>query len=141
MQLFPIYQLSLLGVGEPGVPNRERIIMRPMEELNLGEYLVCLGYLEDDDSLSPIPDNLFYFGDRFVAPPSWIILYTGPGRDIESKIKGEREKAYVFHWEKNHTVFNHPHIVPLLLRVDGLSFTPPVRDIGQATRRSLTHKG
>ncbi len=138
MQFFPISQLSLLGVGDPGIPNRERIIMRPTEEINLGEYFMILGYIENDKSITPIPNNLFYFGNVLVAPPSWVTLYTGPGRDIESRLKHSKEHVHVFHWNRNHTAFVDPNVVPLLLRIDSLSYTVPVLSVGKPSQGNLT---
>lgn len=111
-----VHELSLVGVADAGVPNQERIILRPMESVNLAPFGLFLGFTNPDGSARPLLDNFFWFGEVIVSPPSWIIVYTGPGEFQQSKLPDREEQAYVYHWGKPATVFGQG-MVPLLFRL------------------------
>src|SRR5437868_6564731 len=118
MKFLPIYQVSLHSVSNAGVPNQECIVLRPQERVNLAEYFICLGHISQDGTVVPVRDYFFFFGDRWVEPPSWVMLFTGPGEVIETVIRETKQKAYIFHWSKKHTIFHSPEFVPVLFHVD-----------------------
>jgi hypothetical protein len=113
----PVFQLSLFGVVDPGVPNRERILIRPTELVNLAQCGIFLGIKDGDEATTPLNDQFFWFGDLDVSPPSWLIVYTGPGSFEESKLPDSGQTAYSFHWGKEKTVFHAPNIVPVVFKM------------------------
>ncbi len=115
-----IDEIRFKEVADAGVPNRERIILRPTREVNLGEYVLTLA-VDRDGLLQPIPDQLLWFGDETVAPPAWVFIYTGPGTRRLTTVEGSTDAAVVLHWNRNKTVFipNGP-IKPVLFRLGGM---------------------
>jgi hypothetical protein len=119
-----IHELSIVGVADVNVPNQERIIIRPTQSVNLAGFGLYIGWLKANGMITPYPDHFLWFGELFVAPPSWIIVYSGPGKFQQTHVNDGRETAYVYHWGKSHTVFGQPGIVAALFRFDGILIGP-----------------
>jgi hypothetical protein len=135
MLLPPIVELTLVGVAGRNDPNRERIILRPTEPVNLGAFGLFLGYKTDEGRTIPLADSFYWFGEVEVAPPGWIFVYTGKGEYRETEIPELGQTAYVFHWGRTYTVFLHPRIVPALFRIGGVLVGEP--DVDNSMRRQL----
>jgi hypothetical protein len=134
MFLLPAVQINLLGVADAGVPNSERIIIRPNEAVNLAKFGIMLATLNPDGSVTPMIDSFFWFGEVIVNIPSWIIVYTGPGQYQVSSMPNTQHTAYSFHWGRKTTIFFDPTIVPVVFSMDGIlvgNLIPPSSLIGR----------
>ena len=115
----PIPELHVVGVADAGVPNSERVVLRPTQPLSLLGYGVAVGISArtSTPSAHPLHDSCFWFPAIEVAPPSWILIFTGKGEFKESEWEGQA--VHTFHWGRQYTVFTHELIVPVLFRLDG----------------------
>jgi hypothetical protein len=122
----PIFEVTILAVGDPGVPNRERIILRPTETVNLGQFGMAVGIrsAENPNIVLPVNDNFFWFPSIIVTTPCWVFLYTGKGSYEQTTLAGTSETAHVFHWGKDVTIFNYLELVPVLFRQSGILIGP-----------------
>ena len=116
----PVTELTVLGVAEPGVPNRERIIIRPTEPVNLAQFGIILGFRNPNGMVTPWLDNFFWFGEITIEPPSWIVVYTGKGEYQQTIVPASNQIAHSMHWGRDRTVFDVPNIVPVLFRMDAI---------------------
>ena len=114
VSVFP--ELHFVGVADPGVPNLERIVIRPTQEVDLLGYGVALGVGSLEEGAQPIFDNCFWFPSRIVTPPSWILIYTGTGTLRITEEGGQT--VHNLHWQRSHTMFNNPNLIPILFRLD-----------------------
>ena len=121
-----IFEATIVGVGDPGVPNKERVILRPTERINLGEFGLAVGIRgnENPNLVLPLVDNFFWFPSIVVETPSWLLLYTGKGTYEKTTIAGTSDIAHVFHWGRDVTVFNYLELVPVLFRHSGMLIGP-----------------
>lgn len=131
MILGPIHELTIVAVADAGNPDHERIAIRPTQSVNLAGFGLYLGQLKPNGMIRPYSDQFFWFGEAVVAPPSWIIVYTGPGNFQQTRMPGTGEETYVFHWGKSFTLFGIPGVVPVLFRFDGIligsqPYSPPL---------------
>lgn len=120
MYVAPVFELSLVGVAQANVPNQERILIRPTQEVDLTEFAVLLGYRADGGSLIPLWDYFYWFGNISVSPPSWICLYTGTGTYSQGPFPETGELIHSFYWGRSKTIFPTHRFVPLLIRIGGL---------------------
>lgn len=111
-----ITELSMIGLADAGVPNQERILIRPMESIALNGFGIALGTnLNAPGGPMALFDNVFWFPAAIVTPPAWIIVFTGRGTPAEHVLPGG-EKAYSFYWQRALTMFNDPSLAPILFR-------------------------
>jgi hypothetical protein len=122
----PIHELSIVTVADPGVPNMERIVIRPTENVNLGQFGMAAGIRQEAEPnlVLPLTNSFFWFPSHVVEPPSWIFLYTGPGTTELTTLTGTSETAYVFHWGAETTIFQFREVVPILFRQAAILIGP-----------------
>ena len=112
-------ELNLLGVADPGVPNKERIILRPNSFVELQRYFVGLAWLTDPANgfVLPYQDRIFYFSEAYPAQGDWIVLYTGKGERTTSELPTTGETAHSFFWGADTVLFHSPRVYPTLFRI------------------------
>lgn len=128
--LLPIFSLAFAGIADAGVPGLERFAIRPTESVDLGEYIVCLGYQTQLGRASPYSNTDLWFGAVTVDPPAWILIYTGsPPPGVKSEpiegtepITGVRLLTYFL--RQPVTVFDKPGVVPMLFRFGAVTVGP-----------------
>lgn len=120
MLLPPIHQLSLVGVFDAGIPNMERVVLRPTQQLNLGEFGLFTGIKASNGLVTPIRDHFFWLGETWITPPAWIFVYTGTGAPRWTTMPNSGDAALVLHWGRATTMFNVPSIVPVVFRLGAI---------------------
>lgn len=129
MRLPPIFEFSNVSVFHSGVPNEERIVLRPTESVELAQFGIFVAAQSKDGTLTPINDNFFWFGAMQISPPSWIVVYTGKGEFRELAHHTTKHPVYCFHWGREQTIFNFSELVPVVFRINQIStgghITPP----------------
>jgi len=122
----PIVELTIVAVADAGVPNRERIVLRPTQEVNLGQFGMTVGIRNSDNPnlIVPITDFFFWFPNLVVEPPSWLFLYTGKGTYERTTVTGTSETAHVFHWARDTIIFAYFELVPVLFRHSSMLIGP-----------------
>jgi hypothetical protein len=139
----PIHQLSMYGVVDAGVPNRERICLRPTDTTNLAQFgiLLATSRMEAGTQIttpfSGPHGTYFWFGDVIAEPPSWIIIFTGKGERVPPKVENA-QKVFVFYWGLEFAVFAIPGAVPVLFRIDSILIG---QNIPQKTAQIASHTG
>src|ERR1700730_10382869 len=110
----PIFELTIIAVADAGVPNQERVVLRPTESVDLGQFGVTVGIRNSGNPnlILPLADHFFWFPNLVVETPSWLFLYTGKGSYEKTTRTGTSETAHVFHWEREITLFNYFELVP-----------------------------
>lgn len=121
MILPPIHELTIVGIGDPGIANKERIVIRPTEPVNSAAFGLFLGMKLPNDLVVPYQDNFFWFGELIIEPPSWIIVYTGPGDFQKTTFLDSKDTVYIYHWGKKTTVFNRPDIVAFIFKYSAIT--------------------
>lgn len=122
----PASMLHIVGLFSAGVPNEERIVIRPTFQSSLAGYGLAVGIDAGDAGAMPIYDNVFWFPDVIVEPPSWIYVYTGKGSLRQTQMAGTGDPALVFHWQREQTVFGHRDLVPILFQVASAVVVPQI---------------
>jgi len=114
-----VTDLSIIGVADPGIPNQERIALRPMQTTLLSQFGVAVGVFDSATGGARLLfDNVFWFPDKVVMPPSWVLIFTGPGqpRDL---VLDDGQQGHTFFWQRKTTLFHDVRLVPVLIRVGG----------------------
>jgi hypothetical protein len=120
MIIAPITELTVLGIVKAGVPNQERIVIRPTEPVNLAQFGIILASQDQNGMNTPIADSFFWFGELIIEPPCWLLIYTGAGEFQKTTLQDTGHTAYVFHWGRPYTIFGTSNIKPILFRMDAI---------------------
>ncbi len=122
----PILQLTVLGLYDAGVPNSERIILRPTDTLNLAQYCIVLAHRPPQGESIIMLDNLFWFPNSDVSPPCWIVIMSGEGTNIIKTHETTGQPVHVFYWGRKATIFNAPGFIPIVVQVGAILVSGPV---------------
>jgi hypothetical protein len=118
---FPfITEMSLLGIRDHGIANRERVIFRPTVPVNLAQFGLVLGVKQFLSPTSLLPNTTLWLPDYVLHPPGWLFIYTGSGNTEETTVNETGEFALVLHWGLSKTVFQANQVVPVLVRINGV---------------------
>src|SRR5262249_31570481 len=127
--------LHLEGVWDRGVPNTERIALRPTRPVNLGEYVVGLGVRTPDGATFPLRDDFMWLEEGVLEPPAWVFIYTGPGVRRFTTVMGTTEPALVLHWGRDHTVLNDARVYPVVYHLEGILTPQSEITLGELMQR------
>jgi hypothetical protein len=116
----PPSELSMLGVYDAGIPNQERILLRPTEQVNLAQFGVLVGVRIASGDIIPLQDNFYWFGEIQIPSPSWIVLATGKGDASVTNHPKTGHPVFWFFWGKSATIFNGPIIMPIVFQIGSI---------------------
>lgn len=116
----PVHELTFVGLFDAGVPNRERLVLRPTEPLNLAGFALVVSAV-GDGGVTPLPDQFFWFGERWVVPPAWIVVFTGPGAFREGAHQETGEPVLELHWGRRNVFLSDPRLAVSLLRIGAIT--------------------
>lgn len=125
MIMFNIDELQLYGVYDSGIPNLERIVIRVLQSVDMGEFGLMLGIRGHGGSAIPIQDNMLWFGHGYLSAGDWIFVYTSPGQAKVIDVPNTEGRIVSVHWGKSVTIFNGPEFLPILFRIGAIQ-VPPV---------------
>ncbi len=135
-----IHEIELFGIADAAIPDKERIILRALEDCNLQQFFIALGSTEGTDiGIIPYRNYSFFFSELIVHPGDWIVIYTGKGIFQSTRMPVTHERAYSLHWNSENVFFSHPHVVPVIYRLSGIQYSPlGFRDAGLSLREGAT---
>ena len=116
----PVFELSVVGIFDAGVPHKERIVLRPTQAVDLSHFALIIG-VNTATGVVPLTDLFRWLGPATIAPPSWLVVYTDPGEDVETVHEQTGEPVHVRHWGKSHTLFidSEVQIVVGVIKIGG----------------------
>lgn len=124
-----IPELYFGGVFERGIPGKERIVLKSLDLVNMGEFCLLVGFSQFGaaNTATPFNNQFFWFGNGLVQKDEWIHVYTGRGKPSQGVGTVSKEKIYSVYWGAKNTLFHQEQTTPLLLRFGGISL-PAIDD-------------
>jgi hypothetical protein len=117
-----IDELRLLGVYDRGIPNKERIVLKAKQNLDIGWYALILSIRGPSPGhATPMRDSLYWFGSGNVAANDWLFIYTGTGTDTKIPSNDKTCTLFIQFWNRPQTIFHNKQIVPVLWRLNGIT--------------------
>lgn len=106
--------LKLKSISDRGNSQKERVVIRVLEDTNIGFYLVlCTGF--SDGSVNTGITETFWFPDIDVRSGDLLVLYSKPGTTSEKQLESGG-KAHFFYWGNTQPLWNSNSRGVVLLR-------------------------
>lgn len=115
-----LFELELLGVFDRRTPFKERVVLKAAVRVDVSSLAIAAGYRTSPQTAIPMRDHFMWLGNVILEAGDWLFIYTGTGEGKVAPIPNSTNKMYIGHWQKEHTIFNSPQIVPLLFRLGDL---------------------
>lgn len=93
-------RIQIRSIREPGVPEKERLVLDAVQPDDIGHYVVFSTRILPSDAVSVRVRHTFWFPDQRVQPGDVIVLYTKKGRKSERKNK-DGSTSYFFYWNQD----------------------------------------
>ncbi len=98
-------KLVICYVRNHGVKNNERIILKALDNIDIGSYMLADTTYISGSEVSNKLRHTFWLPDQVVNKDDLIVIYTKEGKDtVKSNKSGN--KTYFFYWGINQTVWN-----------------------------------
>jgi hypothetical protein len=117
--------MLVVGLFDAGVPNQERVVLKPNKKMSLVGYGILVGVDAGTAGAFPLFDNVFWFPDVVVEPPCWIYVYTGAGK-MQQTLGPNNEPALVFHWQRPSVLFSEAVVAPVLVNIGSADIVPRI---------------
>jgi hypothetical protein len=146
VNFLPILELAIVDVTDFGVPGRERIVIRPTQPVDLGQFFLVLGFQNTPNAATPFRNAALWLGNFHIDPPAWIIVFTGlpPAPDVAQPVDvidpTFQQRVLYYYLGFQTTVFDKPGTLPMMFRVTGVLIgkapvTPPHLALPPAAQR------
>jgi hypothetical protein len=110
-------RLSIAGIFDRGVPNKERIALSVAVEANLSSYVTLLSrYNPGRQTIASGNMTSYWFSPATVKPGDFVILYTGSGTNA-SNPRPTGGTNHFFYWGLKSTIFDDPESCAVLLEL------------------------
>jgi len=105
--------LKLKSLADKGNPQKERLIIRVLNDTNVGEFMVLrTGFVNGQVTVGV--SNTFWFPDTMVKAGDLVVLYSKSGA-ITEKVLESGNKAHFFYWGQDSALWEVDDIAVVLL--------------------------
>ena len=96
--------IKLKSIADRGNSQKERLVIRVLQDTNVGYYLVlCTGY--SDGQVNTGITSTYWFPDKEVKAGDLIVLYSKSGTTNE-KVLESGSKAHFFYWGQSQSLWS-----------------------------------
>jgi hypothetical protein len=97
--------LKLRNVADKGDPKKERLIIRVLNDTDLGEYILLRTGLTDGDVNIGV-ESTFWFPDKAIQAGDLVVVYSRAGNTQERKADSGRT-VHFFYWDQPKAIWQN----------------------------------
>jgi len=109
-------KLSIKYVKDHGALKDERIVLKAMESVDVGSYMLADTTYMDEDQVSNKIRHTFWLPDKDVDKGDIIVVYTKSGKD-STKSNKSGNKTHFFYWGLERTIWNKDQDAAVLFSI------------------------
>lgn len=98
-------RLQIVQIADRGVPNRERLHLRALSDVNLNFFVVFDTTYTSPSAISNLQRHAYWFPSHLVKAGDHVILSTGNGTQSSSWNPAGGTNHF-FYWGLQHTIWN-----------------------------------
>jgi hypothetical protein len=115
--------LEITSFADAGQPQKERIVLKALINLNVGEYAVFRSGVSDGDPTAGWK-SAYWFPDADVKANDLVILYTKKGSQ-STKSLGNGRTAHFFYWGRDEVLWGNNRFGAVVLWIANWMFRIP----------------
>ena len=98
-------KISILSVKDHGDLKKERVILKAIGHVNIGDYLLAdTTYLANNEVSNELR-HIYWIPDKVVEKDDLVVIYTKSGRD-STKANESGNRTHFFYWGLEKTIWN-----------------------------------
>ena len=90
-------KLKINSFADVGVIDDERVVLKALSDLEIGEYAVFSSKLSEDGKATSGKKTAYWFPDGFVKKDDLVVIYTKKGK-LSTKDLSDGRTAHFFYW-------------------------------------------
>lgn len=98
-------KLSIRSVSGHGNLEKERIVLKAQDDIDIGDYMLADTTYVDEDEISNKLRHTFWIPEKEVSKGDLIVIYTKEGRD-RAKRNDSGSRTHFFYWGLGKTIWN-----------------------------------
>jgi hypothetical protein len=102
-------RIKIRGLREPGVLEKERLVLEVPETEDIGRYAIFCNHLTSAGAVSPRVERIFWFPDTQVKAGDLVVLYSKRGANHDRPNKDETT-THFFYWNLDTPVWTGDRI-------------------------------
>lgn len=107
-------KLKLSSIADKGNFEKERVVIRVVDNTNVGEFALFRTGVNDDGGLNIGVENTYWFPDKEVRAGDLVVLYSKGGSFSEKSLESGN-KAHFYYWGLGKELWNSGRVAPVLL--------------------------
>jgi hypothetical protein len=117
--------LEIRSFADVGDLSKERVILKALTDLDVGEYALFRSGIGSNDRLPTSGrKTAYWFPDQGLKANDLAVIYTKKGSRRTKSLEGGRT-AYFFYWGKEQTLWDDNQFGVVLLKVEDWQFKVP----------------
>jgi len=113
----PVAEIDFFGVYNPGLPNRECLVLQTKVAVNLAQLGILNGWRMPNGQAMPLWDNFFWFGDLQVSAQTWLVVMTCGGKLEATTHPNTGQPLFRFFWGRKATIYENSNVLPVLIQL------------------------
>ncbi|WP_156480591.1 hypothetical protein [Aquipseudomonas alcaligenes] len=108
-------KLAITSFAEPGNIQKERIVLKAHEDIELGHYAIFRSKTSDDGKATSGRKIAYWFPDGKIKKNDLVVLYSKKGISSQKELEGGRT-AHFFYWGEPNAIWNDTKYTAVVLR-------------------------
>jgi hypothetical protein len=109
-------KLEISSFADPGNLQKERLVMKALSDIDIGNYAVFISNVSDDGKATAGPKTAFWFPDGTVRAGDLVVLYTKAGQDSKKDL-ADGTTVHFYYWGITDVLWGRGDKTAVILRV------------------------
>jgi len=118
-------RVEIVAVGDRGVPNKERLHLRVLVNMNLSYLMLITSRYQSPTAITANLQQAFWFPPKDVKVGDNVIIFTGAGAVTEEK-GPDGSTNHFYHWGLGKTILADPAACIVVVDISTWKTTPRV---------------
>ena len=99
-------KIKLVEIKDPGNKDKERVILKVLNETDLGGYMIAVSVEESDQTVSTDLRNVMWLEDQPLKIGDLVVVYTKSGTNGKI-VNSDGSTSYFFYWSLSDPIGKH----------------------------------
>ena len=109
--------LKILTIKDPGIKEKERVVLSVLADINLGDYLIAKTYTLKDERISAELEDVMWLPDQDLKQGDQVVVYTKAGE--KNKItNSDGSTSYFYYWELSEPIGDEEEAGAIIFEAD-----------------------
>lgn len=110
-------KIKLVEIKDPGNQDKERVVLKVLNDTDLGGYMIAVAVEETDQTISTNLKNIMWLEDQPIKVGDLVVIYTKSGTNGKI-LNSDGSTSYFFYWSLSAPIGKDNNLGVVLFEVD-----------------------